>query len=96
MRFIVKGGNMKEVVMSADFEELPKTLIVEVVRSSLTQSSMGLTSSGSSTQLTEIPDSMSLLAKVCVFNRCNFLLNCVYSKSSREICLFVCKLCGSF
>lgn len=37
MRYIVKGGNMKEIWMSSEFEELPKSLIIEVMRSSLIQ-----------------------------------------------------------
>lgn len=35
MKFIVKGSNIKTVVMSCEFEELPKNLIVEIMRCSL-------------------------------------------------------------
>ena len=56
MRFIVKGGNSKDIVMSTEFEELPKSLIVEIVRSSLNQPTMALPSSSSSTQLVDAPD----------------------------------------
>lgn len=56
MRFIVKGGNMKEIVMSSEFEELPKSLIIEVMRSSLTQPTIGIPASSSSNQLTDVPE----------------------------------------
>ena len=56
MRFIVKGGNSKDIVMSSEFEELPKSLIVEIVRSSLNQPNMHVPMSGSSSQLGDTPD----------------------------------------
>lgn len=59
MKFIVKGSsNMKEIVMSSEFEDLPKSLIIEVMRSSLTQPAIGLPSSSSSNQLAEVPEGM--------------------------------------
>lgn len=56
MRFIVKGGNMKEIVMSSEFEGLPKALIVEIMRSSLSQPTLALPMSSSSGQLVETSD----------------------------------------
>lgn len=47
---------MKEIVMSPEFEELPKSLIVEIVRSSLSQPNMALPLSLSSSQLAEPSD----------------------------------------
>ncbi|XP_067940064.1 leucine-zipper-like transcriptional regulator 1 [Watersipora subatra] len=67
MRFIVKGGNSKEIVMSTEFEELPKSLIVEIVRSSLNQPVMMLALSGSTGQLTDAPDANNIINDMRLF-----------------------------
>lgn len=54
MKYIVKGGNMKEIWLSSEFEQLPKSLILEVMRSSLTQPTVSsLSSSSSASQSSE-------------------------------------------
>jgi len=55
MKFIVKGSNMKAIVMSSEFEELPKSLLVEVIRTSMTQPA--LSSSHSSNQINDLQES---------------------------------------